>query len=81
MRAGKDTWTGCSAGLWHGAGSVPLAKSHCQSSGSGSAEWHLMAQHTCSLEPGSLSMHPPPCNWPVLFVQLGEPHRVVTAVS
>lgn len=40
----------------------------------------LMAQHTCSLEPGSLSMHPAPWNWPVLFVQLGEPHRVVTAV-
>lgn len=38
VRAAKDTWTGCSALLWRGAGSVPLASSHSQSCGSGSAE-------------------------------------------
>lgn len=59
MRPGKDTWTGCSALLWHGAGSVPLAKSHSQSSETGSAEWGKKGLNgTAHLFPGArLSVH------------------------
>lgn len=70
------------------SGLCPLAESRSQSFEKGSAEWGkngppgaMWAQHACSLEVGSGSVHPPPQNWSVLFEEPGEPRRVADALS